>query len=202
MSIFLLLLILGGLVVVVVRLLSLGERLAALERPGGTAAETLAADTVFGDLRGEALWSVLSGVKQTDPDTLASLREHYRPVLERHLEEIFLEGVLDARQGIRATPAGDRVIRGSNGTVSAWLPPELAATIYSTAQDSTRLPVAAPAESLTSSLADACRQAHERIGLSGGAPLAARLLPRSATSGTGVASPAGAAQAESTGNEN
>lgn len=194
MGTFLLLLILAGLVVIIVRLLQLGERLKAIESPGASqTASNLTPDPAFASLNGENLWQTLSGTTPLDATTLASLREAYRPVLERHLEELFLEGVLDARQGVRVTPFGKRSIRGMNGTVDAWIPDDTAQAVYAAGHESVHA-TAASMGPLGERLGSACQEAHERIGLSGGEGLAARLLPRSAPSAAAIIAPPGDSQ--------
>ena len=60
----------------------------------------------------------------------AQIRHLYTQVLQRHIEEVFEEGTLDGRQGVRMPPAAVRIIKTSGGQVASWLPPAESHAIY------------------------------------------------------------------------
>lgn len=98
--------------------------------PGAPAAFT---DPRFGSLAGEALWQAVTAADDADPvnaQAVMELRLHFSPVLQRHIEELFEEGVLDGRQGVRMPPPPERTIKTASGQVLSWLPPEDSREIY------------------------------------------------------------------------
>jgi hypothetical protein len=52
------------------------------------------------------------------------------PVLRRHIEELFEDGVLDGRHGVRFQPKAERTIKCSAGMLNSWIPPADARVIY------------------------------------------------------------------------
>ena len=102
-------------------------RLAALEAGGN-----LTTDLRFGQLAGEELWQALTGdqADDIDPEAIDAMRQDYEPVLQRHIEELFEEGVLDGRQGVKLQPRAVRPIKTSGGQVASWLPALAAREVY------------------------------------------------------------------------
>jgi len=147
MSMFLLMAIFFGLLGVVVMIIYLIDRVNSIERisktfSDGTSNHTpgLPVDEQFHDKQGKDLWSALS----TPPgpgsgaERLSDLRSHYEPILLRHIEELFEEGTLDARQGIQVQPTEGRWIRTASGQVQSWLPAADVREIYDLGQDRER----------------------------------------------------------------
>ena len=107
---------------------------------GGTPAAT---DERFGNLAGEALWQAVTAADDADPanaQAVMELRLQFSPVLQRHIEELFEEGVLDGRQGVRMPPPPERTIKTASGQVLSWLPPEDGREIYEIGLERSSIP--------------------------------------------------------------
>jgi hypothetical protein len=192
MSTLLLLLILAVLAVVGILLMQLADRIRALESGGSggaQAASVVASDPAFHGLQAETLWQTLSGLLPIDADTLAHLRRASEPVLQRHIEEVYLDGVLDARQGIRVLPQMPRQIRSQDGSVAFWFPLEEAQLLYSIGQE--RAHLTTPPDVMTlERLGDSCQRLHQAIGLDSGRAFALTLLPAATATAPAAATPA------------
>jgi hypothetical protein len=108
---------------------------------GSSAAVTT--DERFGGLEGEALWEAVTATDDADPaklEPLTELRLQFSPVLQRHIEELFEEGVLDGRQGVRLPPAETRAIKTAEGQVLSWLPREDGREIYQIGLERSSIP--------------------------------------------------------------
>ena len=148
MSMFLLMAIFVGLLGVVVMIIYLIDRVNSIEKisrnlPDGASNQTpgLPVDGRFGDTQGQLLWNALSTAPSPgmNAERQSNLRSHYEPVLLRHIEELFEEGTLDARQDIQAQPKEARWIRTPTGQVQSWLPAMDVRVIYDLGQDRERL---------------------------------------------------------------
>ena len=136
-----------GLIGVVVMIIYLIDRVNSIEKisrnfSDGTSNHTpdRPLDKRFGDKQGRDLWSALSSAPGpgVDAERLSDLRSNYEPVLLRHIEELFEEGTLDARQDIQTQPTEVRWIRTANGQVQSWLPASDVRGIYDLGQDRER----------------------------------------------------------------
>ena len=136
-----------GLIGVVVMIIYLIDRVNSIEKisrnfSDGTSNHTpdRPLDKRFGDRQGRDLWSALSSAPGpgVDAERLSDLRSNYEPVLLRHIEELFEEGTLDARQDIQTQPTEVRWIRTANGQVQSWLPASDVRGIYDLGQDRER----------------------------------------------------------------
>ena len=101
----------------------------------GTAGQASAAfgttDPRFEGFGGQRLWELLTAPEGGAAQLLnAQIRHLYTQVLQRHIEELFEEGTLDGRQGVRLPPAAVRIIKTSGGQVASWLPPAESHAIY------------------------------------------------------------------------
>jgi len=134
MSLFLLLVILGCVVGVIIMSVHLIERVRTLERKANLShtGAAIVRDTRFEGLEGEQLWIKLSGtpVPVDGPDPLADLRELYAPVLQRHIEEVFQEGILDGRLGMQLHPDMLREIKTTGGEITSWIPEAESHSVY------------------------------------------------------------------------
>jgi hypothetical protein len=92
-------------------------------------------DANFHELDGQPLWDALTAGEVLQDAELATrlvqVRRAYADVLRRHIEEVFEEGLLDGRQGVRLSPPPLRSIKTSGGYVNSWLPLEESNEIYS-----------------------------------------------------------------------
>ena len=136
-----------GLIGVVVMIIYLIDRVNSIEKisrnfSDGKSNHTpdLPLDKRFGDRQGRELWSALSSAPGpgVDAERLSDLRSNYEPVLLRHIEELFEEGSLDARQDIQTQPTEVRWIRTASGQVQSWLPASDVRGIYDLGQDRER----------------------------------------------------------------
>jgi hypothetical protein len=89
----------------------------------------------FLGLAGKMLWDAMTG-KSPDgfnDNDLIALKPRYEQLLRKHIERLFAEGVEDSQKGAPAkrpkVPATIGILRGS---ISSWIPPQHAATIYNT----------------------------------------------------------------------
>ena len=95
-------------------------------------------DARFAGVDGQRLWNLMIAADDKSGagnGKAAELRAFYPAVLERHIEELFEEGVLDSRQGVRVPPAPVRLIKTSGGHVASWLPPADSNEIYAIGQE-------------------------------------------------------------------
>lgn len=135
---FFMLAIFLGLIGVGVLALYLMDRVHKIEKQTvrtGTAGQASAAfgttDPRFEGFGGQRLWELLTAPEGGAAQPLnAQMRHLYTQVLQRHIEELFEEGTLDGRQGVRLPPAAVRIIKTSGGQVASWLPPAESHAIY------------------------------------------------------------------------
>jgi hypothetical protein len=99
-------------------------------------------DDSFGGLTGKTLWDAMIGIplpgweaKQLEP-----LKPRYEALLQKHLELLFEDGKLDAREGFAMPVRCDRVVSTLRGEIESWMPHEYASGIYRAAQDLINLP--------------------------------------------------------------
>lgn len=92
-------------------------------------------DASFHEMNGQVLWDALTGDPAVQDAELAArlaqIRGPYADVLRRHIEEIFEEGLLDGRQGVRLSPPPLRSVKTTGGHVNSWLPMQESNEIYS-----------------------------------------------------------------------
>ena len=135
---FFMLAIFLGLIGVGVLALYLMDRVHKIEKQTvrtGTAGQASAAfgttDPRFEGFGGQRLWELLTAPEGGAAQPLnAQIWHLYAQVLQRHIEELFEEGTLDGRQGVRLPPAAVRIIKTSGGQVASWLPPAESHAIY------------------------------------------------------------------------
>ena len=137
MSTMLLITILCFLIGMVVMIVYLIDRVNSMERKHALAVSSAyagvdSAAAAFGNIDGAHLWEVLSGRAPLDSTaiTIEEIRTRYEPVLRRHIEELFEDGVLDGRHGVRFQPKAERAIKCSAGMLNSWIPPADARVIY------------------------------------------------------------------------
>ncbi len=141
MSTFLLSTILVSMLFVAVMIIYVIDKIHSIEKNSRRAADggvpPAPADERFAGLEGEQLWQAMAGTppEGADAQAIDELREHYEPILLRHIGELLEEGVLDARQGIQIKPNDLRAIKTTHGQVLSWIPPDEARRIYDLGQD-------------------------------------------------------------------
>ncbi len=94
-------------------------------------------DGLFGELSGKKLWDAMSGLPQAgvDPQLVVNLRPHFEPVLRQHIEQTFMQGFQDAREGRQSIPGNNRMIVTPRGKLESWLPMHHLATLYQAGAD-------------------------------------------------------------------
>lgn len=94
-------------------------------------------DGLFGELSGKKLWDAMSGLPQAgiDPQLIVNLRPHYEPVLRQHIEQTFMQGFQDAKEGRQGIPSNNRMIATPRGKLESWLPMHHLATLYQAGAD-------------------------------------------------------------------
>ena len=186
MSNFLLLAILYCILGVVIMIIYLADKISMLEK--NTRAATgehapaanpqTAPDKRFAGLSGERLWQAMRGtaVAGLDAPSIDDIRKYYGPALERHIDELFEEGLLDSRQGIQVQPDPLRNIRTTQGQLLSWLPPGEAKNIYDLGLDRGRGEDANLPE-LRARLDATCARVYSMLGLTPAQSFSHRLLP-------------------------
>ena len=117
-----------------------------------------------------------AAVAGLDTANIDDIRKYYGPVLERHIDELFEEGLLDSRQGIQVQPDPLRNIRTTQGQLLSWLPPGEAKNIYDLGLDRSRGEDANLPE-LRARLDATCARVYSMLGLTPAQSFSHRLLP-------------------------
>jgi hypothetical protein len=102
------------------------------QRHAEDAKEPSYSDGLFGDLVGKALWDAMSGIPLPgfDPKMVQDLKPHYEPVLRQHIEQTFLQGVTDQREGRPGVPVNNRMIPTPRGSLESWMPLHHLSSLY------------------------------------------------------------------------
>lgn len=185
MATFLLITILVSIAALAVLVIYLIDRINTLQRltrllqpdPGPIVADPQK-DGPFGDLSGQRLWDALNGAPTEgwDPTAIELIRNRYSLVLRKHIEDLFLEGVIDGRSGRQQIPSSTRQVRTLRGTVESWIPVESAMTIYKAGWDKST----APAEALPTvriSLDQAAEGLYNMVAIKLPRPMSEHLMP-------------------------
>jgi hypothetical protein len=133
MSSFFQLFLAWGVLLLVILVLYLVDKINIIyQRQGQDAAEPVYSDGLFGDLVGKALWDAMSGIPLPgfDPKLVQDLKPHYEPVLRQHIEQTFLQGVTDQREGRAGVPVNNRMIPTPRGSVESWMPLHHLSSLY------------------------------------------------------------------------
>ena len=88
---------------------------------------------MFEGLSGMTLWEAMSGspVEGWEEENLEPMRPRYRIVLQKHLEAIFDEGLLDGHQETyKHLPANTMLVSMLRGSVESWIPQNYASGVY------------------------------------------------------------------------
>ena len=142
MNTILLLLIFTGLVGLLLVVFFMLDRLNELHKHADLQKTPHKPDDTFGGLSGKELWDAMIGIplpgweaKQLEP-----FKPRYEALLQKHLELLFEDGKLDAREGFAMPVRCDRVVPTLRGEIESWMPHEYASGIYRAAQDLINLP--------------------------------------------------------------
>ena len=142
MNTILLLLIFTGLVGLLLVVFFMLDRLNELHQHANLQKTPQKPDDAFGGLTGKTLWDAMIGIPLPgwEPKKLEPLKPRYEAVLQKHLELLFEDGKLDAREGFAMPVRCDRVVPTLRGEIESWMPHEYASGIYRAAQDLINLP--------------------------------------------------------------
>ncbi len=142
MNTILLLLIFTGLVGLLLVVFLMLDRLNELHKHADLQKTLHQPDDTFGGLSGKTLWDAMIGIPMSgwDAKKLEPLKPRYEAVLQKHLELLFEDGKLDAREGFAMPVRCDRVVPTLRGEIESWMPHEYASGIYRAAQDLINLP--------------------------------------------------------------
>ncbi len=142
MNTILLLLIFTGLVGLLLVVFFMLDRLNELHQHADLQKTPHKPDDTFGGLTGKTLWDAMIGVPMPgwDAKKIDPLKPRYEAVLQKHLEMLFEDGKLDAREGFAMPVRCDRVVPTLRGEIESWMPHEYASGIYRAAQDLINLP--------------------------------------------------------------
>lgn len=173
-----------GLLVVIILIVYLVDRVNHVEQETHRMVQSMSAPPAvsqqpFGGLSGKTLWDALSG---KPPEGMAEaavqeVRSQYEPVLHKHIQSLFDEGVRDGQRGLSGEPKNSRLIRGAKAAVESWMPAAQANTLYKCGLDSTQQPPEA-LEPVRAALDEAGQQLFAKVQIDLKEPLSSSLLPK------------------------
>ena len=180
---FFMLAVLVGLIGMGVLVLYLMDRVHKIENKsvggGGTGEAFGTSDPHFEGLGGQRLWAVLTASEGAVANSAIARNKHlYAQVLQRHIEELFEEGRLDGRQGVRMLPAPVRLIKTLGGQVASWLPPADSREIYEIGLERS-VSSGSGFSALRTRLERVCARLYEKVGIDLMPQLFDHLLPGS-----------------------
>lgn len=137
-----------GLLVILVFIIYLVDRVNAIEKETRQFSRSLRGPQEaralgpFAGFSSKKLWDAMTGriPDGIEPSVVAEVRERYEPVLQKHIEAIFQEGVKDGQRGMSGEPKNTKLIASLHGPVESWLPSAQVNTIYKCGLDSLELP--------------------------------------------------------------
>lgn len=183
MSTMLLVAILCFLIGMVIMIVYLIDRVNSMERKHALAVSTAfagvdSAAPAFGNIDGAHLWEVLSGMAPLEATavTIDEIRLRYEPVLRRHIEELFEDGVLDGRHGVRFQPKPERAIKCAAGMLNSWIPPADARVIYDIGLERARI-ISMDLSALYPKLEAVCDRLYAAVGINPDRTVPGLLLP-------------------------
>ena len=122
-----------GVLLLVILVLYLVDKINVIyQRQSQDAIEPTYSDGLFGELVGKAWWDAMSGIPLPgfDPKLVQDLKPHYEPVLRQHIEQTFLQGVTDQREGRAGVPVNNRMIPTPRGNLESWMPLHHLSSLY------------------------------------------------------------------------
>ncbi len=139
-----------GLLVILVFIIYLVDRVNAIEKETRQFSRSLKGPQEaralgpFAGFTSKKLWDAMTGriPEGMDPSVIAEVRERYEPVLQKHIEAVFQEGVKDGQRGMSGDPKNTKLIASLHGPIESWLPSAQVNTIYKCGLDSLESPSA------------------------------------------------------------
>jgi hypothetical protein len=174
-----------GLLVLLVFMIYLVDRVNAIEKETRQFFRSLKGpqeDRSLGPFAGftsKKLWDAMTGriPDGIDPSVLAEVRERYEPVLQKHIEAIFQEGVIDGQRGISGDPKNTKLIASLHGTIESWLPSAQVNTIYKCGLDSLESP-STQGDALRNALDESAQTLYAMAQLTLREPPSSTLMPQ------------------------
>ena len=95
-------------------------------------ASTVDANNGFNGFSGKKLWDAVCGKANPPLEAaeLASLRERYEPILEKHILEVIQDGAKDVAAGTTNSPKATREIKTLRASVESYLPAQHVSALY------------------------------------------------------------------------
>ena len=185
-----------GLLVILVFIIYLVDRVNAIEKETRQFSRSLRGPQEaralgpFAGFSSKKLWDAMTGriPDGIDPSVVAEVRERYEPVLQKHIEAIFQEGVKDGQRGMSGEPKNTKLIASLHGPVESWLPSAQVNTIYKCGLDSLELP-ANQWDDLRSALDEAAQTLYAMALLTWRQPPSFTLMPQAHADGPDQAIP-------------
>jgi len=93
-------------------------------------------DPSFLNVTGKNLWDTIA--EKNNPQNLSEndinlLRSKFRPMLEKHLRELFSKGLSDSRNGSpKSLPKSEKTYNTLRGEIQIWIPSQAHNTLYNT----------------------------------------------------------------------
>ena len=134
----LLLLVFAGLVGLLLVVFYLLDRVNALHNQNEiTRLKRPFTDSNMTTMNGRILWDVLSGeaMQELDEEMISQLRSRYEMVLQKHIELLFEDGMLDGREGFSMPVSPERKVPTLRGEFISWIPHDFAKGIYMSGHD-------------------------------------------------------------------
>lgn len=185
-----------GLLVILVFIIYLVDRVNAIEKETRQFSRSLRGPQEaralgpFAGFSSKKLWDAMTGriPDGIEPSVVAEVRERYEPVLQKHIEAIFQEGVKDGQRGMSGEPKNTKLIASLHGPVESWLPSAQVNTIYKCGLDSLELP-ANQWDDLRSALDEAAQTLYAMALLTLRQPPSFTLMPQAHEDGPDQAVP-------------
>jgi hypothetical protein len=179
-----------GLLVILVFIIYLVDRVNAIEKETRQFSRSLRGPQEarslgpFAGFSSKKLWDAMTGriPEGIDPSVVAEVRDRYEPVLQKHIETIFQEGVKDGQRGMSGEPKNTKMIASLHGPVESWLPSAQVNTIYKCGLDSLELP-ANQLDDLRSALDEAAQTLYAMALLTVRQPPSFTLMPQALADG-------------------
>lgn len=185
-----------GLLVVLVFIIYLIDRVNSIEKETRQFAQALheqkepASSGPFAGLSSKKLWDAMTGriPDGMDPGLLVEVRERYEVVLQKHIELLYQEGVLDGKRGMSGEPKNTKIITTLRGPVESWLPTAQVNTIYKCGLDCSQLPPD-QWDPVRQALDEAGQTLYAKALVQMRSPLSATLMPLAETDLAAIAPP-------------
>jgi len=174
-----------GLLVILVVVLYLLDRVNTIEKETRQFAKSLNVQKEepsvlpFAGLASKKLWDAMTGrlPDGLDPALMHQVRSHYQPVLHKHIDALFQEGVMDGLRGILGEPKNTKLINTSSGPVESWLPSAQVNTLYKCGLDSVQLS-ADQLDAVRLALDEAGQTLYGKVMVNLDQPLSVSLMPK------------------------